>query len=787
MMRRRLPLTLSFGVCAALVVGFVATAALFAAVRLLEHDKARADFERQVERQLSTAGGGMPNLRRLHELGASVDLYSGEVDDDRVRIAHYGNSSQPSRPISRAAWLVWNRTEPVVRTFGIAGKPHLIVVSTTPISFAAGGSLSLLVLILGTFFTVLIAVVLQRTSRRTARIKRFALAQRAELAQTQKILQADIVARRRFEADLAFRTTHDGVTGLANADLLRDSVRQAMADVDRNLHPIWIVFIDLDRFKFVNDILSHAAGDAALKGIADRLLSTVRGSDTVARIGGDEFVLLLRERDDETQMEVVVQRIMDAVARPVTIEGREFSFSCSAGVAIYPGDGADPDTLIKHAGIAMYRAKELGHHRFQFYSPAMNQRTMERARIAADLCRALERDEFILYYQPQVDLHCGRIVGVEALIRWQHPELGLLGPERFIGLAEEMDLIAPIGAWVLRTACRQNHSWQDAGLGHLSVAVNLSARQFYQRDLAASVAAILADTGLAPGNLELELTESMMMEDVDEAVAILHRLKAIGVRMSIDDFGTGYSSLSYLKRFPIDILKIDQSFVRDITTDPDDAMIVISIASLARSLRLEVVAEGVETAAQLAFLRRHGCDRMQGFHFSRPLPADAIVQLLRDDRKLAPMPEIGALPRQTLLIIDDELNVGAALHRSLHREDYAIVTAQRAVDAFEVLALHDVQVILCDQSMPGMSGVEFFDKVKELYPDTVRMMLTGHAELPCVVDAVNRGEIYRFFTKPWDERILRDAIRDAFRHYWLRRRTRTALQLDAEAGVDMAA
>ncbi|HYD81136.1 MAG TPA: EAL domain-containing protein [Paucimonas sp.] len=652
----------------------------------------------------------------------------------------------------------------------------------------AGGNAAWLVLMTGAFISCMAAAWVQMLTMRTKkRLQQLIDAHAADIQQVNERRKEDIAARQHAEAQLAFERHHDGITGLANQELLRDCLRQSIAYADRYRHPLWIVFIDLDRFKFVNDILNRQAGDAALKTVAERLRASVRASDTVARLGGDEFVLLLPERDNESLAEALPQRIMAAVAQPVSLEGREFAFSCSVGIAIYPGDGADPDTLIKHAGIAMYRAQELGQHRFQFYSPAMNQRAQERARIAAGLRRAIEQEEFLLHYQPQVDLHTGRIVGMEALVRWQHPEFGLLGPERFIGMAEEMDLIGPIGEWVLRTACRQNQAWQAAGLGQLRLAVNLSARQFYQRDLAASIAAILGESGLAPHDLELELTESTMMEDVDRAIAILHDLKTIGIHLSIDDFGTGYSSLSYLKRFPIDILKIDQSFVRDITTDPDDAMIVTSIASLARSLRLEVVAEGVETAAQLAFLRKHGCDRMQGFHFSRPLPGDAFAQLVHENRCLPPANENDAPARQTLLIVDDDIHIAASLHRLLHREDYAIVTAQRASEAFEAMALHQAQVILCDQRMPGMSGIEFLDKVKDLYPDTVRIMLTGHADLPSVIEAVNRGRIYRFFTKPWDERVLRDAIRDAFHHYWLQYAAGKIPQPMAEAGADVSA
>ena len=441
----------------------------------------------------------------------------------------------------------------------------------------------------------------------------------------------DITATKRYQAELEFQANRDTLTGLANRNVLRDRLAQAAAYNSRYGHGLWVLFINLDRFKFVNDTLGHRAGDMLLKKMADRMYAAVRDTDTVARLSADEFVIVLqeRERSDERLSPAVIQRIMDAIAVPAEIEGYEFVVGSSVGVAVCPNDGDDPETLIKHAGIAMYRAKETGRNNFQFYTPCMNERALERLRIEGDLRNALERNEFVVHYQPQVNLESGRVIGVEALIRWNHPALGMVPPVRFIEIAEEMGLIVPIGTWVVRTACRQSMEWQRAGLRPVRVAVNLSARQFYQQDLVASIREILLETGLPPNLLELELTESMMMTDAAQSAEILARLKALGVHLSIDDFGTGYSSLSYLKRFPIDLLKIDQSFVRDITVDPDDAAIVTSIISLAHSLRLEVIAEGVETEAQLNYLRNHGCDCMQGYYFSRPVAAAELTQILR--------------------------------------------------------------------------------------------------------------------------------------------------------------
>lgn len=463
-----------------------------------------------------------------------------------------------------------------------------------------------------------------------------------------QMVARDISERKRLEKQLQYQASHDMLTGLANRNLLQERLRQAIAYAARYGHPVWVAFLDLDRFKVINDSLGHKAGDTMLKAIAERLQSASRETDTVARHGGDEFVLILPERADGDQALGYLQRIIDTVAQPLMIAGHEFFVSCSIGVAVYPTDGTDPGILVEHADIAMYRAKAAGRNNVQFYASAMNERALERLRIEGALRNAIEREEFLLHYQPQVDLRTGQIVGMEALIRWQHPELGITSPSNFIGLAEETGLIVQIGAWVLRTACAQNKAWQRAGLGHLRIAVNLSARQFVQQDLAQMIATVLKETGLAAHYLELELTESLVMTEVERAVAILRDLKALGTKLSIDDFGTGYSSLAYLKRFPIDVLKIDQSFVRDITLDPDDAAIVTLIIRLAHSLRLHVIAEGVETHEQMDYLRRQGCDLMQGYYFSPPVSAAAFEQMLRQ-RKCLPMREFS---RNTSQVID---------------------------------------------------------------------------------------------------------------------------------------
>ena len=439
---------------------------------------------------------------------------------------------------------------------------------------------------------------------------------------------SEITERKLAEQRIQHIAHHDALTGLPNRVLLHDRLTQAVAYSNRSGHPLWVLLIDLDRFKFVNDTLGHKAGDELLKTVAARLQATVRESDTVARLSGDEFVAILSEYPEQSLSPDVVGRIMRALALPVDLDGKELFVTCSIGVAVHEGIGAPAQHLIEHADIAMYSAKKLGRNCFQFYESSMNDEAQERLRIESALRNALEREEFVLHYQPQLDLASGRIVGVEALLRWQHPELGTVPPQRFIGLAEETGLIVPIGAWVMRTACAQAKAWHDAGLAPLRMAVNLSPRQFAQPDLVASIAAVLEETGLPPAALELELTEGLFVDDVARAVALLHELKALGVALSIDDFGTGYSSLSYLRTFPIDVLKIDRSFVGQIDDDADQAAIVVSIIALAHNLQLKVIAEGVETAGQLAFLRAHDCDQVQGYHFSRPVPEAELYELL---------------------------------------------------------------------------------------------------------------------------------------------------------------
>ncbi len=442
---------------------------------------------------------------------------------------------------------------------------------------------------------------------------------------------SDITERKEREERVRHLAHHDALTDLPNRALLNDRIAQAVSLAERNRTQVAVMFLDLDRFKTVNDSLGHSVGDKLLREVSARLKSCMRASDTVSRLGGDEFVILMPNVTDPEDVAVTARKVLDAVARPYNIDGYELVSTPSVGISVYPGDGADVETLLRNADAAMYHAKETGRNNYQFFTQDMNARALERLSLERSLRRALEREELRLHYQPQYGVSDGRMVGLEALIRWQHPEQGLVPPLRFIPFAEESGLILPIGDWVLQEACRQNRAWQDAGLPPVRVSVNISALQFRQPDFAATVERALAGAGLEARYLQLEVTESMIMYETERMSASLEQLKTMGLELAIDDFGTGYSSLSYLKRLPIDRLKIDKSFVQDLTTDTDDEAIIGAIIALTRKLGLRTIAEGVETREQLEFLRDQGCDEVQGFLLSKPLaPPDCAALLVQE-------------------------------------------------------------------------------------------------------------------------------------------------------------
>jgi len=438
----------------------------------------------------------------------------------------------------------------------------------------------------------------------------------------------DITEIKRSEEKITHQAYHDALTGLPNRLLFNDRLKVALAHAQRKQLGLGVMFMDLDNFKNINDSLGHAVGDRLLQSVARRLSRWVREEDTVARLGGDEFIMLLQGIEDPDYSVHVAQRILESVAEPFRVGDQELFVTASIGITLFPHDGRDLETLVSNADMAMYRAKESGRNSYKLFTPAMNAQVVQRMAMERALRKALERREFRVYYQPKVDLETGGVVGVEALLRWMRPSVGLVGPDEFIPVAEDTGLIVPIGQWVLETACARAKLWHNQGHTDLQMAVNLSPRQFQQRNLVSMVKGILAETGLDPRCLELEITESVIMHSVEEAIVTLQELSELGVQLALDDFGRGYSSLYYLKRFPMNALKIDRSFVSDIAVDPDDASIVNTIISMSRSLKLKVVAEGVETSAQLDFLRQHQCDQMQGFLFSQPIPGQEITELL---------------------------------------------------------------------------------------------------------------------------------------------------------------
>ena len=472
------------------------------------------------------------------------------------------------------------------------------------------------------------------------------LSRTTDLESTNKQLQEELIERKRVEEQMVHMAFHDNLTDLPNRYLLKDRLNQALASAKQHKRLMAVLFLDLDNFKRVNDTLGHSAGDQLLRKVAGLLTKLFRKSDTIARpsidelettvsrLGGDEFTILITEFRDIQDTSKIAKRIIDLFQDPFIIGHQEVFITTSIGISLYPNDGDDSDILLKNADTAMYHAKEKGRNQFQYYSESMNIAALERFNLERDLRKAQERRELLLHYQPQIDMRSGIVVGAEALVRWMHPDRGLIAPMEFIPLAEEIGLIVPIGEWIMHSACKQIRVCQENGFPSMCVTVNISGIQLKQTNFIETVVKALNDNHLDPQYLELELTESILVESLEKAIRILNELKSLGVRISIDDFGTGYSSLNYLKRLPIDILKIDRSFVKDIFIDPGNEAIIKAIVTLARSLNLEVIAEGVETAQQMAYLHELGCDKMQGFLFSPPLPTDSLMKLLKEGKSL---------------------------------------------------------------------------------------------------------------------------------------------------------
>ncbi len=579
------------------------------------------------------------------------------------------------------------------------------------------------------------------------------------------ILQ-DVTAQRVAEHQRDLLARSDAVTRLPNRLALLDHVAETIRKALRDERQIALAILEIGQLQLVNESLGYAAGDQLLLMVAERLQECLGEDDMLAQVGSGRFAVVLSRavHVDEPTAVAVSQSLVNALALPMVVAGTEVLIRCAAGVSLCPRDGQVAEKLLHQAEAAMHRAREEGGSGVCVYSAEVHGKAANQLAREAAMRGALERGEFYLLYQPQLDLATGAMIGVEALIRWNDPVRGQVSPVEFIPLAEETGLILPIGEWVLRTACAQGVAWQRAGLPPLRIAVNLSVRQLQQPDLSGRIQAILLETGLAPSSLGLEITESVLMMEHGNVARTLEDMRAIGVEISLDDFGTGYSNLSYLRTLPIDVVKIDRSFVHDVSAAPQDVSMTRAVITMAHSLQKKVLAEGVETEGQVALLIANGCDQMQGYFFSRPVSADAVAELSRERRQLPEHLLARRMRKRTLLLVDDEDNIVSALKRLLRGKGYNVVSANSGAQGLQRLAEHPVDVILSDQRMPGMTGVEFLRRAKVLYPDTVRMVLSGYTELQSITDAVNEGAIYKFLTKPWDDDRLCIHIEEAFEH-----------------------
>ena len=577
----------------------------------------------------------------------------------------------------------------------------------------------------------------------------------------------DLSRRQHYQQRIENLLDFDQLTGLPNRTAFLRLLTGFLDSARRSRKEVTILHVDIDDFFVVNETVGESDADRVIAEMATRIKSALRQADHLARLGNDKFAILLGPHDAGIDDDIrdVAERVLAAIRDPIMQTNKPVFATASIGIAGHPADGDEASELLSHAMAATERAKTDGGNRFYRFDVATASSVNGRRELLQDLRHALENGEMVLHFQPQVSLFSGAIVGVEALIRWQHPSRGLVLPGEFISLAEQSNLIIDIGEWVLRETCRQMRAWLNAGLPSVKVAINLAARHFLVPELHATIADTLASQSIAPHSLEIEITEGAMMQDVAAAIRSTALLKKVGVRISLDDFGTGYSSLAYLSRFPIDVVKIDQSFVSDITTNPANAAIAQATIAMSHKLGKIVLAEGVETEEQMQYLRRNECDEMQGYFFSKPLPAEAMAQLLHSGTTMNVSGHQGAGMRGTVLFVDDEANILSSIKRTLRREGYEILLANGAAEGFSLLARNKVQVIVSDQRMPEMNGTEFLSRVKSIYPETVRMVLSGYSEISAVTDSINKGAVYRFMLKPWDDEKLKEEISGALRHW----------------------
>ncbi len=557
---------------------------------------------------------------------------------------------------------------------------------------------------------------------------------------------------------LAYLAFYDPVTGLSNAHLFEAQLDHHIAAAHRDGAQVCVLVLDLDGFSDINRSLGRSVGDGLLRAVAARLRNELSETVSIGRIASNSFAVA---GACDITSDHLRDTVLGVLRDEFNVQGQQLRVSGRAGIAFFPDDAADAKTVLLNAESALKIAKS-GKQSYMYSSAALNELASSRRTLEIELRDAIAGDQFRVHYQPRVDMGRGDIVGAEALIRWQHPSRGLLGPGEFIELAEDTGIIVQMGAWILHAVCEQQAAWIAAGLTPVPVAVNVSAVQLEQGDLLQVIRDALLANALEPRLLHIELTETAVMHEPEAATAVLHAVRALGVELALDDFGTGYSSLASLKRYPFSTVKIDRSFVTEITSNAEDATIATAIIAMAHGLKLRVVAEGVETQGQFNYLRARHCDEMQGYLFSRPVAADAFERILRLGTRLA-LPDVDADARPTLLLVDDEPSIISALTRSLRQDGYRVLSAGSGEDALAVLALNTVQVIISDQRMPAMSGTEFLGRVARLYPDTVRILLSGYTDLKVVTEGVNQGAVFQFITKPWDDEALRQKVRDAFR------------------------
>jgi PAS domain S-box-containing protein/diguanylate cyclase (GGDEF)-like protein len=601
----------------------------------------------------------------------------------------------------------------------------------------------------------------------------------------------DITAQRDAEQRIQELANNDEVTGLPNRSSMLDQLDALMHAARWTGSGLALLVVDVPRIAEIKAGMGFGAGDTLAMALAARLKDGCGAGESVAQLGDTEFALVIETGCDElaVDLEARAQDLVRCLQAPVRLGTNEVFSRCLVGMAIFPVDAGTPSQLLEAAQAARLDVK--GGSGIAHFRREVSARVRRHMQIESALRHAIEANELSLHYQPQVDLNSGVIRGAEALLRWQSAELGSVPPAEFIPIAESSGLIGAIGEWVLRRSCEQVVAWQAGGLGRglatpLRVAVNLSPAQLQRPDLASQVQAVLEDTGARGEQLGIELTEGMLMSDIDGAAAVLLAIKALGVEISLDDFGTGYSSLSRLSRLPIDVVKIDRSLVNDVTAPAQQVSLTRAIITMAHGLQMQVLAEGVETEGQLSLLASHGCDQIQGYWFSRPVPPDAFELMLREGKCL-PDRFVRRAPRQrTLLLVDDEDNIVSALKRLLRRDGYHIVTASSAAEGLQRLAEQEVDVIVSDQRMPGMTGVEFLHRAKALYPATMRLVLSGYTELQSIIDAVNEGAIYKFLTKPWDDQLLRSHVAEAFRQKELADDNRRLSREVETANADLA-